>query len=249
MSYDSLSDRTAGISGADIANIVNQSKINAIQTNNKIISIKNLEQSIDEVIIGREKRERILSKKELKRVSYHEAGHCLMGFILKHSDPPIKVSIIPRGESALGYSQNKPSNNKLLSENEILSKIGVLLGGRCAEQIIYNNISTGAYDDIEKISILVKKYTIYWGMNKKIGPLNVEAMGSYLTNNLSNEIFNECKKIINKIELQVNKILSDNKNNIIKIGKELLKYETINYNKIKQILPNELENSLSINLE
>ena len=68
----------------------------------------------------------------------------------------------------------------MLSENEILSKIGVLLGGRCAEQIIYNNISTGAYDDIEKISILVKKYTIYWGMNKKIGPLNVEAMNRHI---------------------------------------------------------------------
>ena len=250
LSYNILSERTAGLSGADIANIVNQSKINAIQFGNKenVITKKDIDISIDEVMIGREKRERILSKEELKRVSLHEAGHCFMGYILKHTQQPMKVSIVPRGEFALGFNQYKPNNNKIFSENQILSKIGVLLGGRCAEKVIYKNVSTGASDDIEKVSLLVKQYTINWGMNKKMGPLNIETMGQ-LGYKISSDILTECQNIIQKIEEQVISILNKYKKYINQIGKELVKKETISYADIKKILPNKLENSMIIKLE
>ena len=246
-SFSILSERTAGLSGADIANIANQAKINAIQNNNEknTLTESNIQNAIDEVMIGREKRERILSFKERKRVSYHEAGHCLMGFILKHTEQPVKVSIIPRGEAALGYSQQKPVNKKLMTEQEILCRIAVLLGGRCAELIMYNNVSTGASDDIEKVSSLITNYTNSWGMNKKIGPLNPDSMGA-LGKQLTSEATNKCKEIVNAIEKQTIELLKTNKKYMEDLAEDLLKNETINYNKIKSLIPENLENSVEI---
>ena len=246
-SFSILSERTAGLSGADIANIANQAKINAIQNNNEknTLTESNIQNAIDEVMIGREKRERILSFKERKRVSYHEAGHCLMGFILKHTEQPVKVSIIPRGEAALGYSQQKPVNKKLMNEPEILCRIAVLLGGRCAELIMYNNVSTGASDDIEKVSSLITNYTNSWGMNKKIGPLNPDSMGA-LGKQLTSEATNKCKEIVNAIEKQTIELLKTNKKYMEGLAEDLLKNETINYKKIKSLIPENLENSVEI---
>merc|ERR1711871_861318 len=181
--------------GADIANICNQSKINAVKRiretdhlgENNLVSAtklnqkvsdmilirKDIQEAIDEVMIGREKRERMLSLEELERVAYHEAGHAFMGFILKNSSPPIKISIIPRGEAALGFSQPKPIDKKLYTKNYIIAQIAVLLGGRVAEKILYDDLSTGASDDIEKISKLIINYNTIWGMNSELGPLNI----------------------------------------------------------------------------
>ena len=247
LSFEVLSDRTAGVSGADISNIANQSKINAIQNNNteKELSEDDIQKAIDEVIIGREKRERMMSKEERERVSYHEAGHCLMGYLLKHTEQPVKVSIIPRGESALGFSQQKSTNKKIMTYDEILCRISVLLGGRCGEKLIYNNFSTGASDDIEKISMLVKNYSLTWGMNKNIGPLNPNVMG-IIGKNMSNDIMDNCKELIDNIEKQTMKILEKHKPYVMSIAKMLLKKETISYQQIKSIVPKKLCNSCEI---
>ena len=172
LSFEILSERGAGLTGADIATICNQAKINAIQGKQLLSTLReeDLQEAIDEIMIGREKRERTMTKEEKERVSHHEAGHALMGYLLKDCAHPIKVSIVPRGEAALGFSQQKNENKKLFKENTILSRIAILLGGRTAEKIIYNNVSTGAADDIEKASSLIYNYTCSWGMNKHIGP-------------------------------------------------------------------------------
>jgi len=250
ISYKTLSERTAGVSGADIANIANQTKINAIQNNNEknTVTEKNIQTAIDEVLIGREKRERILSEEERERVSYHEAGHCLMGYILKHTEQPVKVSIIPRGEAALGYSQQKSTNKKLMTKDEVLCRISVLLGGRSAEKLIYGNVSTGASDDIEKISILITRYTNSWGMNNTIGPLNPEVMGS-IGKQLTSDIMVRCKDIIEAIEKQTIKLLKKNKKYVELLAKNLLLNETINYEKIKSLIPVRFENSQEIILD
>ena len=247
LSFEVLSDRTAGVSGADIANIANQSKINAIQNNNteKELTENDIQKAIDEVIIGREKRERMMTPEERKRVSYHEAGHCLMGYLLKHTEQPVKVSIIPRGEAALGFSQQKATNKKLMTKEEVLCRISVLLGGRCGEKIIYKNVSTGASDDIEKISMLVKNYSTRWGMNNDIGPLNLDAMG-VIGENISTDIMYNCKELINNIEKKTMKILEDNKAYIVSIARRLLKKETITYKEIKSLVPDKLCNSCEI---
>ena len=145
LAFSLLSERSAGMTGADIANIANQAKINAIQEGrtNTILTEKDIQNAIDEVMIGREKRERMMTVEERERVAHHEAGHALMGFILRDSSPPVKVSIIPRGEAALGFSQPKPENKKLHTEQNILSMICVLLGGRAGEKLIYDCVSTG----------------------------------------------------------------------------------------------------------
>jgi len=128
-----------------------------------------------------------------------------MGYILKDCSQHVKVSIIPRGQFALGFSQQKNENKKLYSENNILSKIAVLLGGRVSEKIIYNNISSGAADDIEKVSELIYNYTCRWGMNKQLGPINPNNMG-LISKNLSDELFNRCKELVMKVEKFVEEI-------------------------------------------
>jgi len=246
MSYATLSDRTAGMSGADIANIANQSKINAIQRGQEDVELteNDIQVAIDEVMIGREKRERTMSDEEKKRVSYHEAGHAFMGYILRSSEPPVKVSIIPRGEAALGFSQPKPSNKKLHTQEEILTQISVLLGGRAAEKLIYGDYSTGAADDIEKISNFVRLYNTNWGMSKEIGPLNPQYMG-VIGENMASAVFSQCKVMVEKIEEFTSSVLKTHKKLIEVLANELLASETINYDKIKELLPNKLENSLT----
>ncbi len=249
LSFQILAERTAGVSGADIANIANQSKINAIKNNNnnRFLREEDIQDAIDEILIGREKRERILSKKERTRVAYHEAGHCFMGYILKHCEQPIKVSIIPRGEAALGFSQQKPSNDKLIVENQVISKISVLLGGRSAEKVFFENVSSGAYDDIEKISLLIKNYSEYWGMNKNIGPINIKILEN-LGSELSDELNNNTINIIQNIESQTISILNENKNYVKKIAEKLLVNETITSKEIQQLLPKKLMNSKDITI-
>jgi len=242
--FKMLAERTAGLSGADIANIANQTKINAIQNGNTInvVKEKDIQKAIDEVMIGREKRERILSKEERERVSHHEAGHCIMGYILKYVDHPVKVSIIPRGEAALGFSQQKPTHKLLMCKEEILCRISVLLGGRCAEKIIYGNISTGAGDDIEKVSSLVHKYALHWGMNETLGPINPYVMGN-ISQNMSTDFMDQCKQMILNIEKQTLNFLTKYESYIKEIGASLLQNETILYKDIQNIIPKDIENS------
>ncbi len=247
LSYAILSDRTAGMTGADIANIANQSKINAIQRGQEAVELtdQDIQIAIDEVMIGREKRERMMSDEEKERVSYHEAGHAFMGYILKDSEPPVKVSIIPRGEAALGFSQPKSANKKLHTSKAILAQISVLLGGRVAEKLIYGDVSTGAADDIEKISNFVRLYNTSWGMSKEIGPLNPQYMG-VIGENIADSVFTECKVMVDEIEEFTFSILKKHRKLIVSMAKDLLKNETIVYDRIKELLPKKLENSLDV---
>jgi len=245
LSYPVLSDRTASMTGADINNICNQAKINAIQRGGEDLLEVDIQIAIDEVMIGREKRERMMSDEERERVSYHEAGHAFMGYVLKSSEPPIKVSIIPRGESALGFSQPKPANKKLHTSKAIKAQISVLLGGRACEKLIYGDVSTGAADDIEKISNFVKLYNTTWGMSAQIGPLNPQYMG-VVGENMAESVFAQCKVMVDELEEFTFSVLKKHKKLIIKMANDLLENETIVYERIKELLPSRLENSLQI---
>ena len=207
--------------------------------------MNNIHKAIDEVMIGREKPERKMELFERERVAHHEAGHAFMGYVLKHSNPPIKVSILPRGENALGFSQPKPDDKKLYTQDILLSQISVLLGGRVVEKIIYGNYSSGAHDDIEKVTIIAKHWFLNWGMSS-CGPLNY----SELNNTISDEMVIKIKNFIKKIEKETFNILNKNKEYIIKIAKLLLEKETIIYSDINELLPKEFENMIeTINYE
>ena len=240
INYNKIAELSAGVNGADIANICNQAKINAIQESEDKIKMGHLEKALDEIIIGREKPERKMSPGELKRVAYHEAGHALLGYILTHSEPPIKVSILPRGENALGFSQPKPSENKLYTSDFIISHICVLLGGRGAEKLFFNSYSSGAHDDINRATHMARKYLFEWGMCEFSGPVNYFE----LNKNLSNENLQILKNFLKKLENHCEKILLENKNFVEKIALRLLDKETIVYDDINKILGPELKNSV-----
>jgi cell division protease FtsH len=249
ITFDILAERTAGLTGADIANACNQAKINAIQNNSDIISITEdeLQNAIDEIMIGREKRERSMNDDEIMRVAHHEAGHAIMGYLLKGCSEPVKVSIVPRGEAALGFSQQKSLDNKLLTEEMILARIAVLLGGRTAEKIIFDNYSSGAYDDIERLTKIAYNYSASWGLNNHIGPINIGVF-DYYGENITDVVFQETRNLILNIEKLTFKILKKYKRYIISIAKELIKNETIDYTEIKRILPSKAENSETLTL-
>ena len=239
LQMEKLAEMSSGLTGADIANICNQSKINAIQDNNDFISYDNIEKAIEEVMIGREKPERKMNQYELKRVAHHEAGHALMGYLLKDSNPPIKVSILPRGEAALGFSQPKPEDRKLYTQEFLKAQICVLLGGRVAEKIIYNNYSSGASDDIEKVTRIVKEWYKSWGMDSTCGPINY----NILDENQS-KMTKKIIKFVKNLENYTFTILTNHKDEMIKLAELLLDKETINYDDITTLLDIKLENKI-----
>jgi ATP-dependent metalloprotease FtsH len=245
LDYSKLGELTSGITGADINNICNQAKIITIMDNSDIIKTEHIEKAIDEVMIGREKPERKMTKEELERVAYHEAGHALLGYLLKESSHPIKVSILPRGENALGFSMPKPSDKKLFTQDYFKSHIAVLLGGRVVEKIIYDNLSSGAYDDIEKITNIVTNWFFRFGMDSNYGALNYVEIQKQM--NINTDVYLETiKNFVKEIENKVEKVLTKHLEYVEKIKDKLLEKETILYSDLNDILDQKLENSLNI---
>lgn len=166
-----IAKRTAGFSGADLANVVNEAALLAARYNKSSVGMVELESSIDRVLAGPERKSRIMSDSEKKAVAIHEAGHTLIAALLPNTDPVHKVSIIPRGTAALGYTMQLPLEDKYLTtEPEILDTLCVLLGGRAAEEFVLHKISTGAQNDLEKCSQLARNYVCRFGMSRKLGP-------------------------------------------------------------------------------
>ena len=237
-----LAERTTGLSGADIANIVNQAKLNAMANESTLIDQTEMNEAIDEIMIGREKRERSLTTVELERVAHHEAGHALIACLIKQARKPLKVSIIPRGEFALGFSQDQSSDRRLYHQDDILSKVAVLLGGRAAEKAIYGDVSTGASDDIEKSTTLLSSYVTKWGMSPSYGPINPTHLYCSEDDNSTNEV----RSLSNTIEEIVDHTILENKKTLRKIAKKLLKKETIYYKDLKRVIGRENLNKLDM---
>ena len=242
-----LSEISVGLSGADISNVINQAKINAIKQGKENFNNTDIVYSIDEVMIGREKPERKLALAELERVSYHEAGHAFISYVLYGLEPPIKVSILPRGESALGFSMQRPVDLKLYTETFLISQLFVLLGGRSSEKVFYKSLSSGAFDDIEKVTKIAESYFKDFGMSPKYGPINFNNLGKNNLDNFGNYNINEdIISFISKIKKSCISILEANKDYVIKIAELLLKKETIDFNDLESVLDKNLENSIRI---
>lgn len=162
---------TPGFAGADIANVCNEAALIAARLDCDSVQEKHFEMAIERVIAGIEKKSRVLSVEEKRIVAYHEAGHAVMGWFLEHADPLLKVSIIPRGSAALGYAQYIPPDQYLFSQQQLLDRMCMTLGGRVAEEQFIGRISTGAKDDLQKVTKLAYGQILRYGMNEKIGPL------------------------------------------------------------------------------
>lgn len=167
-----IARRTPGFVGADLANIANEAAIRAVRENHDQVTMKDFEGAIDRVIAGPEKRHRVLNAEEKRRVAFHESGHALVAEMVPTGEPVHKVSIIPRGVAALGYTLQLPVEEKFLTtENEFRDQIAILLGGRVAEEIIFKDVSSGAQNDLERAAQIARAMVTQLGMSRKLGPL------------------------------------------------------------------------------
>jgi len=168
-----IARRTPGFSGADLENIVNEGALLAARRNKKLIGMSELEEAIERVMAGTEKKSRVISEFEKKIVAYHEAGHAMVAYLLPNTDPVHKVSIIPRGRAG-GYTLMLPEQDRYyMTKSELLSRVTTLLAGRVAEQVVFNEISTGAQNDLERATAIVRQMIMEYGMSERLGPITL----------------------------------------------------------------------------
>jgi cell division protease FtsH len=167
-----LAQRTPGFVGADLANLVNEAALLAARKHKSAVDMSDFDAAIDRVVAGLEKKNRLINPKEKQIVATHEAGHALVAAFTPGGDPVHKISIIPRGIAALGYTQQLPTDDRyLMTREELLGKVDVLLGGRAAEEVAFSELSTGAHNDLQRATDIVRSMVVEYGMGKTLGPL------------------------------------------------------------------------------
>jgi len=241
---------TPGFSGADLANMINEAALLAARDRDKkSVHMNDIEEAIERVVAGLEKKNKLINDQEKEIVAYHESGHALVAELLPNADPVHKVSIIPRGFGALGYTMQRPLEDRyLLTKKEIEIRMAVLLGGRAAEEIIFSEISTGAQDDLQKVTDIARSMVREYGMSEKLGPLT---FGEDQSRNLLGGRYNfekdyseDTAKVIDQ-EVQrivyeqydfVKELLSKNRDKLIKLSKALLEKETLEGEELKELL-------------
>jgi cell division protease FtsH len=173
-----IAGMTAGLVGADLANLVNEAALLGVRRNKPAVDLADLQEAVERIIAGLEKRNRVLNRMEKERVAHHEVGHALVALTLPGQDQVQKISIIPRGIAALGFTLQLPTEDRfLMTEEELMAKIAVLLGGRAAEEIVFGDVSTGAQDDLLKATDIARAMVRSYGMSQKLGPLSFERDG------------------------------------------------------------------------
>ncbi len=248
---------TSGAVGADLANMINEAALRAVRMKRSEVLQEDLMEAVEVVIAGKEKKDRILSEKEKKIVAYHEVGHALAAALQKNTDPVQKITIVPRTMGALGYTMQKPEEEHyLMSKDEIMAEIVVLLAGRCAEEIVFNTKTTGASNDIERASALARSMISQYGMSDRFGMTALESVqNKYLDGrsvaNCSDETLTQLDaEIIATIKASHDsalKLLTDNLEALHKISEFLIEKETITGAQFMDILsavqnPKETEN-------
>ena len=246
-----LARRTPGFVGADLANLANEAALLAARKNQNEVNMKNFEDAIDRIIAGPQKKSRLISDKEKSIIAYHEAGHTIVAKVIPNMDPVHKVTIVSSGR-ALGYTLQIPLEDKFLtSRTEIEGRLAILLGGRVAEELIFNEITTGAQNDIARATQVATRMVTEFGMSDKIGPLALgkENEEVFLGMDISKSpkhsdrtaelIDDEIKKIISTAKQRATKILEENKDKLENLVKALIERETLNGEQIDKIMKGE----------
>lgn len=244
-----LARRTPGFVGADLANMMNEAALLAARKGKDVIEMSDMEESIDKVIAGPERKNVIISDKEKKVVAYHESGHALVARFLPNTDPVHKISIIPRGGAALGYTLQLPTEDRyLISKQELMTRLAVLLGGRVAEEIVFEDITTGAHDDLQKATEIAREMVCEYGMSDTLGPLTLGRrhkevfLGKDIAEdrNYSEEVAftidKEVRSIIDSAYEQARKLIIDNRDKLDKLTAILLEKEVLEREEIDKIL-------------
>ena len=247
VNLNNIAKQTPGFTGADLANLLNEAALLAARKNAKTISHNNVEESIDRVMAGPEKKSRLMSEEEKLVIAYHETGHALVGWALPNADPINKVTIIPRGR-ALGYTQALPEEDKYLtSKAELKDRLAMLMGGRVAEELIFADPTTGAANDIEKATDIARKMVMEFGMSEKLGPMlygkgsNEVFLGrdygrqQDYSDEVASSIDEEVKLLLNDAHITAKKILTKYKKQMKSMVNTLIEKETIDRDIIQQL--------------
>ena len=239
-----------GFAGAELANLVNEAALLAARLGQSTVVMDNFNEAVERVTAGLEKKQRVMSTEEKQRVAYHEAGHALVAFVLPNTDPVHKVSIIPRGLAALGYTMQRPTKDKfLMTKSELESELQILLAGTLAEELIYTDISTGASNDLERATDISRSMVMQYGMSE-LGRVNFKqdrsspflagssgALSSRMySEETAREIDNEVNRIIDEALERVRKILRERKAALVALTDRLIEVESVESVELKQII-------------
>nr|WP_130012894.1 ATP-dependent zinc metalloprotease FtsH [Serinicoccus sediminis] len=242
-----IARRTPGFSGADLANVLNEAALLAARKNEQVITDADLDEAIDRVMAGPQKRTRVMSAKEKKITAYHEGGHALVAAAMNHTDPVSKVTILPRGR-ALGYTMVLPADDKYsTTRNELLDQLAYALGGRVAEELVFHDPTTGAANDIEKATGLARKMVTQFGMSERVGAVKLGSAGGEVflgrdmgherdySENLAGVVDQEVRRLIEAAHDEAWHALNDNRDILDALVLELLEKETLNADAIAEV--------------
>jgi cell division protease FtsH len=247
---DVLARQTPGFSGADLSNLINEAAILAARANKKVISMKDMEESILRVVAGPERKSRMMSEKEKEIIAFHEMGHALVGHLLLHTDPVHKISIVSRG-MALGMTLSLPTEDRyMVSKSELTDQLAQILGGRSAEEVIFGeaNITSGASDDIGKATKLARRMVTEWGMSDKLGPLafgtkeELVFLGRDLgeqrnySEDVAKEIDEEIHHLVDNAWQLARRTLRENEELLRVLARRLIEVETMDVAEMQRII-------------
>ncbi len=246
VNFEAIAKASAGASGAELANIINEAAIRAVRFKRNAVAQEDLEEAIEVVIAGEQKKDRILSADTKKRVAYHEVGHALAGELLENADPVHKITIVPRTKGALGYTMQLPGEEKfLITKEEMLDRIVVMLAGRAAEEIIFGQQSTGASNDIMQATQTARTMITLYGMSEKFGMVGLERVeNQYLgarrvlecSDATAQEIDTEIRTLIQEQKKRALSLLETNKDLLHEVSQYLLTHETITGDTFRELI-------------
>ena len=244
-----LAAKTPGFVGADLANIVNEAALLAARQGKDAVEMTDFDEAIERVIAGLQKKSRVMSAQEKKTVAYHESGHALVAELVPGADPVSKISIIPRGMAALGYTQQLPTEDRyLMTRSELLGRVSVLLGGRVAEEMVFGDVSSGAQNDLQRATEIARTMVTQFGMSEKLGLVSLEGprtplflpIPTHAPKEYSEEtarlIDEEVKKIISQAHAKAREILGSHRSALEELAKLLLEKEVVERPELQAIL-------------
>ncbi|OZC03733.1 AAA family ATPase [Rubricoccus marinus] len=239
-----LAGQTPGFAGAEIANVCNEAALLAAREEKDAIEMIDFERAIDRVIGGLEKKNKLISPDEKRIVAYHEAGHAVAGWFREYTDPVVKVSIVPRGLAALGYAQSLPQERYLYTKEALIDRMVMTMGGRVAEEIIFGQISTGAQNDLERITAMAYAMIVDYGMSEEIGYVSFNmskqkdqpVFDKPYSEDLARRIDIEAKVLIDDVRVQTRRLLEERADKLEDLAQALLEKEVLNENDLKAVL-------------
>jgi cell division protease FtsH len=253
---DTLAAGTPGFTGADLANLVNEAALLAARRGKKVIEQEELEEGIMRVIAGPEKRTRLFSEEERKITAYHEMGHALVGHYLEHTDEVHKISIISRGQ-ALGYTISLPREDRYLTtKSSLMEQMAMTLGGRAAEELVFHEVTTGAANDLERVTSTAKQMIMRFGMSEKLGPRvlgrnhDMPFLGREMgaepdySEEIAREIDDEIRRVIEDAHETALRVLREHMDELHRISGILIERETIDKDQFERLLAGETEDSV-----